>query len=433
MSCIKINSVAIAAQVFLSSMVVLLLAVATTPWAQAQTYEVLYTFSGGADGSSPLAGLIRDAAGNLYGTADGGTYGNGVVFKLSPTGKLTTLYAFTGGADGRDPRAGLIRDAEGNLYSTTARGGDLNCAPMQLPGCGVVFKLSPTGRLTTRHRFNAGGGELPLAGLVRDAPGNLYGITSYGGDLNCGGSAGCGVVFKLDTNGKEAVLHRFKGGVDGGSPLADLIRDAKGNLYGTTDSGGDLNCFGGEGGCGVVFKMSPTGKETVLYNFTNAPDGSGPTSPLLLSGAGDLYGTTTVGGELNCPSPPFGGCGVVFKLDPTGHETILYSFTGADGAGPYAGVVRDDAGNLYGTTTYGGGGGPKCGSGYGCGVVFKLDTTGHETVLHTFTGGSDGANPFAGLIRDSAGNLYGTAYQGGNLNCVNSGGFGCGVVFKVTP
>jgi uncharacterized repeat protein (TIGR03803 family) len=433
MSSIKIKAVAIAAskQVFLSSMVILLLAIAGTPLAQAQTYEVLYRFHGKADGGAPDAGVIRDAAGNLYGTtAQGGdlqcdqpqTLGCGVVFKLSPTRKETVLHTFTGGADGGFPEAGLLRDTAGNLYGTALSGGDLNCAAgYEEPGCGVVFKLDTAGKETVLYTFTGGAeGAFPDADVIRDAAGNLYGIASGGGDYNCfprGG--GCGVAFKLDTTGKETVLHTFTKG--GSSPV---IQDAAGNLYGAAGSGDTY-------GSGVVFKLSTkTRKFTVLYKLIGGGADGSFLSSLVRDAEGNLYGTTAQGGDLNC-FPPY-GCGVAFKLDTAGKETVLHTFHGgADGGFPNP-VIRDVAGNLYGTT--GIGGDLNCQAGNevpGCGVVFKLDTTGKETVLHTFTEKAGGIYPTASLIRDTAGNLYGTTIEGGDLKCFPPSG--CGVVFKVTP
>jgi uncharacterized repeat protein (TIGR03803 family) len=251
--------------------------------------------------------------------------------------------------------------------------------------------------------------------VIRDSVGNLYGTTGGGGTF------GFGTVFKLDTSGKETVLYSFTGGADGEFPEAGLVRDVAGNLYSTTIFGGTSgNC---NGGCGTVFKLDTTGKETVLYSFRNG-DGAYPNS-VIRDSAGNLYGTTYGGGP---PSFCFGsGCGVVFKVDTTGKETVLYTFTGgADGANPYAGLVRDAKGNLYGTTSYGG---DMAACKGGCGVVFKLDKTGKETVLHRFMG-ADGASPYAGLVRDAKGNIYGTTFTGGDLTCVVYVG-GCGVVFKL--
>ena len=425
--------IAASKQMCVSSMVALLLVVAATSWAQAQTYEVLYRFHGN-DGNGPFAGVIRDAAGNFYGTTSVGgdlkcnpgfmAFGCGVVFKLDRTGKETARHTFIGGADGILPIAGLTRDAAGNLYGTNAMGGDLNCSTTG--GCGAVFKLDTTGNETVLHTFRGvPDGANPQAGLIQDAAGNLYGTTVNGGVSDSG------VVFKLSSTTRElTVLYAFSDGTDGGFPEAGLIQDAAGNLYGTTDGGGDLNCNvnSSRPGCGVVFKLNPTTRElTVLYAFTGGADGGFPFAGLIRDAAGNLYGTASHGGDLNC-MPPI-GCGVVFKLDTTGKETVLHTFRGVpDGANPLAGLIQNGAGDLYGTTEQGGE--VNCESSFGRGVVFKLDTTGKETILYRFTGGTDGSEPFAGLIRDAAGNLYGTAFGGGDLNCNPT--FGCGVVFKLT-
>jgi uncharacterized repeat protein (TIGR03803 family) len=350
---------------------------------------VLYSFTGKADGDRPYAGVIMDSAGNLYGAASsGGMAGAGVLFKLDPTGHYTVLYSFPG-VDGSNPQAGVIQDSTGNLYGTTYNGA---------AGAGVVFKLDTLGNETVLYSFPGSDGDRPFAGVIQDSTGNLYGTTYYGG------AAGAGVVFKLDTLGNETVLYNFTGGADGANPYAGVILDSSGNLYGTTQSGGAF-------GRGVVFKLDTNGNETVLYSFTGGNDGGYPAG-VIMDRAGNLYGTTGRGGT--------GGAGVVFKLDTIGNETVLYSFTGGnDGGVPFAGVIMDRAGNLYGTTEFGGTG--------GAGVVFKLDTIGNETVLHSFTGGfgggNDGAYPIASVTQDSAGNLYGTTSFGG--------AGGAGVVFKL--
>jgi|HubBroStandDraft_6_1064221.scaffolds.fasta_scaffold00165_7 uncharacterized repeat protein (TIGR03803 family) len=395
--------------------------------AQPPTYTVLYTFKGRTDGAVPLtAGLIRDAAGNLYGTTGSGGNnldcsgafppGCGVVFKLDPSGKETALHAFTGGADGGDPNAGVIRDNEGNLYGTTDFGGSGSLS------AGTVFKLDDTGQETVLHSFcsssNCTDGNGPFAGVIRDHEGNLYGTTLGGGEF-CTQYGGCGVVFKLDPSGKETVLYNFCPNgfgncTDGSFSTAGVVRDNEGNLYGTTGSGG-------ANGQGTVFRLSPTGTETVLYSFAGGADGASPYAGVIRDEAGNLYGTTTGGG----PS----GWGTVFKVDPAGIETVLYSFTGAtDGGLPEAGLIRDEAGNLYGTTFFGGLASPPCSS--FCGVVFKLDTAGTETVLYSFAPNADGINPSAGLIQDAEGNLYGNTQYGGNESCDHP--YGCGVVFKLT-
>jgi uncharacterized repeat protein (TIGR03803 family) len=379
----------------------LLLSLVFVAWpAMAQTYSVLHSFTG-ADGNSPSAGLTRDAFGNLYGTTVlGGAFGAGVVFKLDPAGEETVLHSFTGGADGGFPQySNLILDQLGDLYGTTTNGGSTAC----FFGCGVVFKLSAIGEETVLHSFTGGvDGADPFAGLVRDAAGIFYGSTESGT------ATGAGVVFRLTPAGNLDVLHSFSGGLDGGNLFGSLILDRSGNLYGASPIGGTSHF-------GLIFKLSPAGKETALYNFTGGNDGTGPIGPLVRDASGNLFGITESGGA--------SGQGVVFKLDPSGKETVLYTFTGgADGGVPTAGLTRDASGNLYGTTLVGGT--------FGVGVVFKVSPTGTETVLYTFTGGADGGFPFgAVLLRDSSGNLYGTTGEGGSTACP----FGCGVVFKLTP
>lgn len=388
-------------------------------------YKVLYAFSGGSDGAQPLAGLIRDSAGNLYGTTQGGGLtpglctltGCGVVFKLDPTGKETVLYRFTGGADGLYPTAGLIQDSAGNFYGTTSAGGlsDDGC------GCGVVFELDPaTGKETVLHAFTGADGSAPSGTLLLDKAGILYGTTAEGGLSGGCGGGGCGVVFKLDpATGEESVVYTFSGAADGGQPTAGLIQGSAGNLYGTTSAGGLLSDEGGCGqGCGVVFKLDPTtGTETVLhaFNFTVLEAGADGGTPVA-----SLIQDSAGNFYGTTENGGAFGWGVVFKLDVNDQESVLHSFTGgADGATPRAGLVQDPAGNLYGTTLQGG-----TGTFFTNGVVFKLDRSGAETVLHTFSAsGEEGENPEAGLLIDSAGNLYGTASAGG------SGG--AGVVFEL--
>jgi len=305
---------------------------------------------------------------------------------------FSVLYSFTA-FDGEGPKSRLVLDKEGDLYGTTGfEGGSI--------GYGEVFKLDAAGAETLLYSFTGPDGLAPGGGLVRDKEGNLYGTTFVGG------GAGGGTVFKLDTTNTEIVLHSFTG-PDGAGPAAGLVRDREGNLYGTTYGGG-------ASGVGTVFKLDRAGTETVLHSFTG-PDGASPVAGLIRDKEGNLYGTTYGGGLQKCflSGGSAAGCGVVFKVDTAGEETVLHSFTGPDGANPAAGLVRDKEGNLYGTTS-GGGLLTNC-LGLGCGVVFKLDTTGAETVLYAFTG-PDGADPLADLVRDKAGNLYGTTFSGGTSN-----------------
>jgi|HubBroStandDraft_6_1064221.scaffolds.fasta_scaffold01629_1 uncharacterized repeat protein (TIGR03803 family) len=380
-----------------------------------QAFSVLYTFTGGQDGANPQAGLVADPSGTFYGTTSGGgDFGLGAIFVLSPVSGVgwaeTVLHSFAGGTtDGASPRTPLLQllgggDDNGNLYGMTFAGG--------ASGDGVVFKLEPTGREVAVHSFSGGadGGQPYYGGLIHDSVSNLYGATHLGGDLSCVNPDGCGVVFMLNKYHVVTVLHSFTynppTSQDGAYPYGGLVWDSVGNLYGTTFGGGT-------GGVGAVFKLDSSFNETVLYSFSNAtPDGINPDAGLIVDNAGNLYGTTSATNTFA------GGFGAVFKLTASGNESLLHIFTGypADGAGPIAGLLRDSSGNLYGTTLSGGS--------YNCGTIFKLDSKNHETVLYSFTGGADGSSPMGPLVHDAAGNLYGTTNQGGS---------GFGVVFKIIP
>lgn len=326
-------------------------------------------------------------------------------------------------SDGLWPYAGLIADASGNLYGTTGAGG----AVCRLYGCGTVFRLAPDGTETVLHQFTAEyDGSGPYGSLIMDKRGNLYGTTATGGSTGCGGiDYGCGTVFKINAKGKESVVYAFGGNSDGAYPLARLV-ERQGTLYGTTsDGGGGAQCIVQFGGCGTVFKVTPAGVETVLYSFTGAADGANPQAGLIADKSGNLFGTTAAGGNTaDCNQGLSPGCGVVFELTAGGTEKTLYAFKGGagDGWSPVADLIEDKAGNLYGTTEAGGS--TTACNGVGCGIVFAIAPDGTETVLHDFTGGSDGAHPAGGLIADRKGNLYGTTSSGG------SGGYG--TVFKIT-
>jgi uncharacterized repeat protein (TIGR03803 family) len=301
-------------------------------------------------------------------------------------------------------------DQKGNLYGATIGGGSI--------GCGVIFKVTPDGTEKTVHNFagQPGDGCVSLGAIILDAKGKLFGTTSGGG------KNGGGTVFELAPDGTETVLYSFcprrtpPHCPDGAYPLAGLLAGATGNYYGTTGYGGSRK------NSGTVFELSG-GTETVLYKFHGPPnDGALPQGSLIMGESGSFYGTLDFGGNAGCLGDA--GCGAVFKLAPDGTETVLHFFTGkhGDGGNPIAGLILDSAGNLYGTTQYGGGRG--C-SGLGCGTVFELAPDGTETVLHSFERGNNGANPVGGLVPDGAGNFYGTAETGG------ANGFG--TVFEITP
>lgn len=401
------------------------------------SFAVLYSFQGGPDGGSPDSPLVIDRAGNLYGTAAvggdlncrlGGGSGCGVLFKITPHGVESVIYAFHGKEDGAIP-AGVIRDGVGNFFGTASNGGDPHCHDIHLtPGCGGVFAVDRNGRERLVYSFHGGtDGQYPAAPLARDQAGNLYGTTFHGGNQACRDSnaVGCGVVFKVTPDGHESVLHRFTGGTDGATPgFGSVVVDRAGNVYGTTLYGGNPRCVDSiHVGCGVIYEISTSGKQSVLYAFKGEGDGGGPFGGLFRDDAGNLFGTTYYGGDLPCSSEP--GCGTVFEFKTSGQEIVLHRFfDGRDGAFPYAvAPARDVSGNLYGTTSQGGI--PNCPQQGldACGVMFKVTPGGQETVLYRFTDGNDGEAPFAGLVHDTSGTLYGTT---------SAGLSNFGAVFKLT-
>jgi uncharacterized repeat protein (TIGR03803 family) len=373
-----------------------LLAGALSQPANAQTLTTVHSFAGNPDGALPTAKVIRDSDGNLYGTTTwGGATNYGTVFKINSQGVETILHMFAGDPDGSVPWAGLVRDAQGNLYGTTTGGGTFNL--------GAVFKITKEGKENVLHSFSGSpDGASPWAGLVLDAEGNVYGTTWYGGTGSCkagSGATGCGTVYKLDVNGAETVLYSFAAGSDGAFPASDLIRDSQGNLYGTTQQGGTGNCNLFVQGCGTVFMVSKTGEETILHSFAGYPtDGEGPEAGVIAGAKGSLYGTTYSGGIY--------GVGAVFELTTSGAEKLVYSFGAVpnDGEYPSAVLVAGPAGNLYGTTQLGGGTG--C-STAGCGTLFELTRNGNEISV-PLNYGPAGCIPDAPLTRDAAGNFYGT-------------------------
>lgn len=355
-------------------------------------FTTLYSFKGASDGSYPEGKLLLDKQGNLYGTTfAGGSHDHGIVFEIAPDGTETVLHVFSGKNDGANPAAGLLAGKRGTLYGTTVYGGS-DC------DCGTVFQLAREGSETILHVF-AGGpdGARPTGRLIRDNAGNFYGTTIFGGE----GCEDCGTVFRLQPTGAETVLHAFSGR-DGLNPSGDLIKDEAGNLYGVAQFGGKGSCA-----CGTVFMVDPAGKATVLHTFKGS-DGAYPHDGLIRDDAGNLYGVTSYGGGGTC-----GFCGAVFRLAPDGAETVLYAFKGGiDGELPTARLTRDASGDLYGATYAGGGGHCYWGRIKGCGTIFKIAPDNTETILHAFRR-DDGARPVGGLIQDANGNLYGTTSRGG--------------------
>jgi uncharacterized repeat protein (TIGR03803 family) len=441
---------------------VLVVTLILIPKSWAATRErVLHTFNIATAGG-PVSGLAMDANGNLYGTTRLGglgscTEGCGVVFKLTRNSKggvtYSVIHSFVGFAsDGGNPFGAPIVDTAGNVYGTTTDGGKA--------GCGVVYRLSPTAtgkyQETILHSFNRfakpnDDGCNPESYLVSDAAGNLYGTTNKGGGGGENGtfcSNGCGSVFKLAPNGDgtytENVIHSFpgtKGNTDGQNPVGGLVFDSAGNLWGSTQAGGNGN--------GTVFELTPnsdgTYTESTLFMFTGASTGFDPNTDLVIDKAGNLYGTAVNGGL---------GHGVVFKVTPQPgggvKESIIHAFVLCnttvcpDGIFPFNGLTIDGNGTLYGTVDLGGGASNQCSTGtpaLGCGIVYKLTPNAQgkftETILYRFQGFADGATPEDDrLVIDASGSIFGTTAEGGNSTACPADGFGtpggCGVVFEVT-
>lgn len=400
----------------LVSLLVALVLFSVCAWAQ--QYQVLHNFTSTA--AAPSTGLTVDSKGNAYGaTVRGGDrHTSGTVYEISRTRGYQLLYSFTrNGAGGDNPRGNLTLDSAGNLYGTAPFGG-LYGQDCVSNGCGVVFELSPpvggSGQWTETVLYSfcqqksCADGANPAWGVIFDSAGNLYGTTE------AGGGSDFGTVFELSPSSggwTEHVLESFNG-TNGELPVAGLVFDGSGNLYGTTSAG--------TGSGGTVFELSPSGAtwvESILHVFGPIPDGNTPEANLVFDSAGNLYGTTQLGGEFSCGGS---GCGTVFELTPAvggWTENVIYSFDGDDGENPVASVVLDAAGNVYGTTSVGGD--ARCGESTGCGTVFRLTPESGGQWTETFfklPGGSGGANPVAQLTLDASGNVYGTTANGGNTN-----------------
>jgi uncharacterized repeat protein (TIGR03803 family) len=391
--------------------------------AQAQTYKVLYNFTGGQDGAFPSSGLTMDIGGNLYGTARNGgssncTDGCGTVYKLTKKNNnwlFAPLYRFQGGEDGAHPEDKVVIGPNSSLYGTTAYGGSSNCSD----GCGTVFNLKPTPTRpptpltpwveTVLYRFQGGNdGSLPSGHLVFDASRAIYGVTYSGG-----GSGNDGTVYKLTPSGQdytESVIYSFTHSSDGYYPVGAVAFDQAGNLYAVARDGGAT-------GYGTVIQLTPSGggwTETMLYNFL-APDGRYPVSGVILDQSGNLYGSNPQGGSA--------GGGTIYELtfsDGGWTFTLVYALVGGYQGGPQDKLVMDAAGNLYGTS--------KKNGAHFYGSVFKLSPSDQGwtyTTLYDFPGGSNGRYPLCDLILDANGNLYGTTSAGG--------AYDQGVVFEITP
>ncbi|MGA2590581.1 MAG: choice-of-anchor tandem repeat GloVer-containing protein [Bryobacteraceae bacterium] len=374
----------------------------------AQTFTTLHSLDGtDGEGENPVAALVQATNGDLYGTTGlGGANAAGTVFKITPSGTLTTFYSFcsqSGCTDGSRPYAGLIQATNGDFYGTTYFGGGAK-------DDGTVFKITPSGALRTLYSFcsqsGCTDGGLPDAGLVQAANGNFYGTTDGGG------ANAAGTVFKITTGGKLTTLYSFcaqSGCTDGQYPDAGLIQATNGDFYGTTS---------GSSGVGTVFKITTGGKLTTLHSFcsqSGCTDGQYPYAGLVQATNGDFYGTTSAGGA--------SGHGTVFKITPSGALRTLYSFCSqsgcTDGSGPYAGLIQATNGDLYGTTEYGGA--------YGYGTVFEMTPGGTLTTLYSFcaqSGCTDGQYPYAGLVQDTNGTFYGTTEYGG--------AYGDGTIFTLS-
>jgi uncharacterized repeat protein (TIGR03803 family) len=373
--------------------IVIVLAVGRTFNAGAQTETNLYSFGGSPGGCNPPSGLVQGSDSNFYGTTyGGGMYGSGTVFRISASGTCTTLYSFgKSSTDGSQPN-GLVQGSDGYFYGTTYEGGTNDN--------GTVFRVSPGGTCTTLYHFvGYPDGNDPEAGLVQGSDGNFYGAG------NGGGTYAGGTVFRISPSGTYTTLYSFGSSLtDGGEPNG-LVQGSDGNFYGTTYEGGTNDN-------GTVFRISPSGSETILYYFVGGTnDGRFPYAGLVQGSDGNFYGTTHQGGTNDN--------GTVFRVSPGGSEMVLHHLVGgtSDGELPYAGLVQGSDGNFYGTAGQGGTNDD--------GTAFRVSPSGAYATLHSFAGSpTDGAAPFAGLIQASDGNFYGTTYSGGTGNS--------GTVYRLT-
>ena len=378
----------------------------------AQTFEKLHSFKY-TDGWSPWAPLVQASDGNLYGTASVGgnptcTFGGygtgcGTVFQITPSGKLTDIFLFDG-TNGNAPMAGLVQAANGNFYGSTFAGGTGNYNGFCPNNCGTIFTVTASGTLTTLYNFSYTDGAGPTGALILGTDGNYYGTTS------AGGPADSGTFFAITPSGALTTLYTFTGGDDGANPYGSLIQTLNGNFYGTAWAGG-------ANGFGTVFTITANGTLTTLHAFENT-DGSLPFAGLVQGNGGDFYGVTEEGGAYGV----YQSYGTVFKITPSGKLTTLYSFSGGvDGDTPISTLIQATDGNLYGTAAYDG-------LYPNFGTVFKITTSGELTTLFNFDS-KDGSYPYAALVQDTNGGFYGTTYDGGGSKACK---YGCGTVYSLS-
>jgi uncharacterized repeat protein (TIGR03803 family) len=419
-------------------------ATATVTVAAGPAFTVLHSFNGTTEGAIPWAPLIWGTDGYMYApTIAGGNLscgyissyqGCGTLYRIDTQGNAEVLKSFQG-TDGAYPSDALVQASNGTMYGTTGFGGTdtTGCGVGTTPsGCGSLFTLALPNTFSSIFSFGPYSSTLgisPEVVLLNASDGNWYGANVVGGGTNCGGTLGtvsqpaCGTLFKFSATNTPILLHAFTG-ADGAYPAGGLIQGTDGNLYGVTEGGGASNCSSyAKPGCGTVFRITTAGSLQTLHAFTQQ-DGATPAARLILGQDGNLYGTTLFGGSSVCSGgAQWQGCGTVFRIDGSGNFKLIHAFEGPDGAYP-ARLYQGADGYFYGTAE--GGGDANCSGRYGpgCGVVFRMDPTGNVTVIHSFTGQSDGAWPESALIQGGDGSLFGTAAYGGTYDD--------GVVFKIS-
>jgi uncharacterized repeat protein (TIGR03803 family) len=420
-------------------------ATATVNVVAGPTISTLHSFNHNTEGAIPWGAPIFASDGNLYAVTEAGgdlscgyissLKGCGTIYKSDTSGNVTTLHSFSG-LDGAYPASSLLLASNGSFYGTAIYGGtntsDCDVGGTSIAaGCGSVFSFSNSTGFTSILSFgpfNSALGVAPDASLIQ-ANGTLYGANAGGGNTTCSETAGsiaalgCGSIFDIDDTNVATALHTFSGS-EGAYPTAGLLQQSNGDFYGTTSGGGVLTCSSyATLGCGTVFQMTPSGVIDKLHSFTTL-DGAYPDSALILGSDGSMYGSTLFGGSSACSGgAPWQGCGTVFKIDTAGNFTSLHSFSGPDGAYPAA-LMQASDGDFYGTTESGGDTACTGRYGPGCGIVYKMDLSGNVTVLYEFTGQSDGSWPESSLVQGADGKLYGTTAYGG----VNDDG----VIFQIS-